>query len=68
MHATAVALGTRYNVIRAIEAGFEDKNANSNTYYIDWLSDNKREGALLRRYHEVGRNIARQAGLDFYTD
>jgi hypothetical protein len=61
-----------FKVIRAIERGFEDatKNGDSRPTHLGYQSnfgyiDNKKELAYLRRYFNVGRNIAKQAGLPF---
>jgi hypothetical protein len=59
----------RHRVIRAVERGFEDRSSNGSGFddYFDlrWIT-NKKERALLRRYWNVGKNIAKQAGLPFY--
>ena len=61
-----------YKVIRAVERGFEDSSPDgwNRPTQLGYVSNfgyiaNQKELALLRRYFNVGRNIAKQAGLPF---
>jgi hypothetical protein len=61
-----------HKIIRAVERGFEDSSPDgwNRPTYLGYSSGyghiaNRKELACLRRYYNVGRNIAKQAGLPF---